>query len=256
LFSSLSFEQKVDYAITIAKTVLFLHDKFIIHGDLKPENVLLTSKGELRVGDFGLARTLRSMTLVTKSAKGTPNYAPPETMDDEQEEHKITEATDVYCFGGVLLYLFTGKAPHSGLNALQILKKHLQGKDPVELDLLKEGQEKWCQPLFGLVSSCLNLEVQERPSMKSVVASLCSIFNGSFLSFFSGVVPQPLTVVLFSFLCCFEPVSPEADDVKKLKMALKAKDETILSLGNSFLSLSLFEFASNSLLVLPSFCSV
>jgi serine/threonine-protein kinase len=179
VFASLSFEQKVDYAATIAKTVLFLHENFMIHGDLKPENVLLTSKGELRVGDFGLARTMRSMTLVTKSVKGTPNYAPPETMDDEQE-HKITEATDVYCFGGVLLYLFTGKPPHSGLSFGQILKKHMQGKSPVELELLKEGKEKWSQPLFELVSECLRVE--KRPTMKAVVSSLYSIFNGLFLS--------------------------------------------------------------------------
>jgi serine/threonine protein kinase len=177
LFSSLSFEQKVDYAVTIAKTVLFLHDNFIIHGDLKPENVLLTSKGELRLGDFGLARTIISKTLVTKSAKGTPNYAPPETMDDEQE-HKITEATDVYCFGGVLLYLFTGKPPHSGLTSHQIIKKHMQSKGPAELDLLKEGEEPWRKPLFDLVSKCLSFDMADRPAMKTVVASLCSIFNG------------------------------------------------------------------------------
>jgi serine/threonine protein kinase len=181
VFASLSFEQKVDYAVTIAKTVLFLHDNFMIHGDLKPENVLLTSKGELRVGDFGLARTMRSMTLVTKSAKGTPNYAPPETMDDEQD-YKITEATDVYCFGGVLLYLFTGKPPHDGLTIVQIVKRQVQGKGPAELELLKEGKEKWSQPLFELVSKCLSVEAKERPSMKSVVSSLCSIFNGLSLS--------------------------------------------------------------------------
>jgi serine/threonine protein kinase len=177
LFSALSFEQKVDYAVTIANTVLFLHDNFIIHGDLKPENVLITAKGELRVGDFGLARTMRSMTLVTKSAKGTPNYAPPETMDDEQE-HKINEATDVYCFGGVLLYLFTGKPPHSGLTLPQIIKKQIQGKAPVELDLLKNGKEKWSQPLFDLVSKCLSFDMADRPAMKTAVSSLCSIFNG------------------------------------------------------------------------------
>jgi serine/threonine protein kinase len=192
LFSQLSFEQKVDYAVTIAKTVLFLHDNFIIHGDLKPENVLLTSNGELRVGDFGLARTMRSMTLVTKSAKGTPNYAAPETTNPNLKEFKVTEAVDVYCFGGVLLYLFTGKAPHSELNAFQILMKvHMQKQPPEELDLLRDGgEETWRKPLFDLVSGCLSMEAKERPSMKSVVASLCSIFSGrsivSFVSFFFG----------------------------------------------------------------------
>jgi serine/threonine protein kinase len=181
LFACLSLKQKIDYALTIAKTVLFLHDNFIVHGDLKPENVLLTSKGELRLGDFGLARTMRSVTLKTKSAKGTPNYAPPETMDDDQEEHKITEATDVYCLGGVLLFLFTGKAPHSGLSQMKIITRVLVNKKPpAELDTLKNGKEQWCKPLFDLVSSCLSFDMADRPPMKSVISSLCSIFNGTF----------------------------------------------------------------------------
>jgi serine/threonine protein kinase len=179
LFGALSFQQKVEHSITIAKTVLFLHDNLLIHGDLKPENVLLTSKGELRIGDFGLTRTMRSITLLTKSAKGTPNYAPPEMMNDDPE-HKVTAETDVYCFGGVLLYLFTGKPPHSGLSQMQIITRILNKKPPAELELLKAGQEKWRQPLLELVSSCLSIDAKDRPSMKSVVASLCSIFNGLF----------------------------------------------------------------------------
>jgi serine/threonine protein kinase len=219
LFRSLLTEQKIDYAATIAKTVLCLHDNFVVRGDLKPENVLLTSTGELRLADFGLARTMRSLTLVTKSAKGTPNYAPPETMDDEQE-HKVTEKTDVYCFGGVLLYLFTGKPPHSGLSQIQIVTRLLVNKKlPAELDLLKKGQKSWRQPLCELVSSCLSFVPDSRPSMKSVLASLCSIFNGSFvfcnvprlcdssvfllLSFFSCVFPSLPSILAYSFLCSF-----------------------------------------------------
>jgi serine/threonine protein kinase len=185
----------------VAKTVLFLHDNFIIHGDLKPENVLLTSKGELRLGDFGLARTIISKTLATKSTKGTPNYAPPETLDDEQEEHKITEATDVYCFGGVLLYLFTGQPPHSGLGHTKIVTRVLSNKkQPTELDLLKEGEETWRKPLFDLVSKCLSFDTADRPAMKTVVASLCSIFNGSLSCVRSVLVVVPETSLLCLFL--------------------------------------------------------
>jgi hypothetical protein len=95
----------------------------------------------------------------------------------------------VYCFGGVLLYLFTGKAPHSTLNALQILMKvHMQKELPAELDLLSNGEEKWRQPLTELVTSCLGADAKDRPSMKSVVASLWSIFNGLCLTSHSFLV--------------------------------------------------------------------
>jgi hypothetical protein len=81
-FSALSFEQKVDYVMTVAKTVLFF-------------TICMRSEARERVVTSAISvwhRTMRSMTLVTKSAKGTPHYAPSETMDDDREEHKITDA--------------------------------------------------------------------------------------------------------------------------------------------------------------------
>jgi serine/threonine protein kinase len=68
--SELSLDQKIEYAVKIGETLSFLHENFMVHGDVKPQNVLETSDKEIRLGDFGLARTLRSVTLVTKSAKG------------------------------------------------------------------------------------------------------------------------------------------------------------------------------------------
>jgi serine/threonine protein kinase len=188
VFAKLSFEQKIDYALKAAQSVAFLHENHVVHADLKPENILLTESGELRLGDFGLARTMRSITLVTKTARGTPNYAAPEMYEDET--HEITPVSDVYCFGGVLLYLFTGKAPHSDLTVNQIIKKHITGSPPVELDLLKKGKEKWSEPLYQLVKSCLNSEMKERPPMTQIIAELSAIFQGlfSFPAFVSVLV--------------------------------------------------------------------
>jgi serine/threonine protein kinase len=217
LFATLSLDQRIDYALTIASTVAFLHDNHVVHADIKPENILVTANGDLRLGDFGLARTLRSVTLVTKSSKGTPNYSAPESM--EEEEHKIAPETDVYCFGGVLIYLFTGKAPHTGLDMKKILMKILKNQNPTELELLKNGKEPWSLPLFELVSKCLLHDPSKRPPMAEVISSLSSskvfgtyasfppsLSGESRFSFFSSVFFRSITSFpFFSFQFLLRP---------------------------------------------------
>jgi eukaryotic-like serine/threonine-protein kinase len=128
----LSSAEKLRIAIAVAEVLVSAHRAGILHRDLKPDNVMLTSSGEVKVLDFGLARWLnRHTTIAPESgarlqvasdarlpsgaletqagmAMGTPMYMSPEQARGEE----LTPASDMYAFGLLLQVLFSGREPH------------------------------------------------------------------------------------------------------------------------------------------------
>jgi serine/threonine protein kinase len=177
----LSEEQKINIAKSVCSSVALLHSLFIVHSDLKPHNILLTEDYKPKLADFGVSSFLRSVTLsVTSSHKTTPNYAAPEQMDADSNLG-LSVKTDVYGFGGLLLHLFGGVLPHSGLTQMQILKRvTIDKKLPSEVEQLQKLEKNWAQPLAKLVTWCLSSASDRRPSISQVEQALNDIFAGSF----------------------------------------------------------------------------
>src|SRR5262245_32458588 len=98
----------------LARTVHYAHEHGILHRDIKPGNILIDSKGEPHLTDFGLARLLETKSTITHTMDvlGTPSYMAPEQASGHNEE--LTSATDVYGLGAVLYQLLTGHAPFAG----------------------------------------------------------------------------------------------------------------------------------------------
>ena len=122
--------QSVLLMAKVAKAVQYAHEQGILHRDLKPGNILLDSRGEPLVSDFGLARSEEISSHLTRSLTsfGTPGYIAPEQADGPATQ--LTSAADVYSLGAILFELLTGRLPFVGDNALGVMKQSAEKPAP------------------------------------------------------------------------------------------------------------------------------
>src|SRR5213083_932287 len=106
----------------LARTVHYAHEHGILHRDIKPGNILVDTKGEPHLTDFGLARLLETKSTVTHTMDvlGTPSYMAPEQASGRNEQ--LTSATDVYGLGAVFYQLLTDHPPFAGETTFETIK--------------------------------------------------------------------------------------------------------------------------------------
>lgn len=102
------------------------HRAGFVHRDMKPENVLIGDDGRVKVADFGLVRSVDTVTSTTGAVLGTVSYLAPEQVEQGTADPRV----DVYACGVVLYEMLTGGKPHSGDSAAQILYKHIHEDVP------------------------------------------------------------------------------------------------------------------------------
>lgn len=112
-----------EIAEATATALAFAHKVGIVHRDVKPGNVMLTTSGEVKVMDFGIARAASSDSLTqTASVMGTASYFSP-----EQAQGKVADPrSDIYSLGVVLYEMLTGRLPFTGETAVAVAYKHVQ----------------------------------------------------------------------------------------------------------------------------------
>lgn len=114
----------VNFAIQIASALQHAHSHHIIHRDIKPQNILMTKEGILKVADFGIARATTSNTVTTTNeAFGSVHYFSPE----QARGQRTTEQSDIYSLGIVMNEMVTGKLPFDGDTPVAVGLKHIQG---------------------------------------------------------------------------------------------------------------------------------
>lgn len=108
----MSVTRAVDHILDVIAGLEAAHSLDLIHRDVKPSNCFFDSEGRVKVGDFGLSKSLVSDATLTRTGAflGTPQFAAPEQVRGEEVDRR----TDVYSVGATLFYLLTGKAPFSG----------------------------------------------------------------------------------------------------------------------------------------------
>ncbi len=142
----------------LARAIGDAHRLGIVHRDLKPANVLLTADGELKVSDFGLAKSLASEVRLTHTGQliGTPCYMAPEQADAGSVD--VGPAADVYSLGTIMYELLTGHPPFRAATTLQTLDL-VRSREPVPP---RELQPATPRDLQTICLKCLEKEAGKR----------------------------------------------------------------------------------------------
>lgn len=119
----LEVKEAVGIAIQIAQGMEAAHDNHIIHRDIKPQNIIISREGKVKVTDFGIAKATTSNT-VTSTAMGSVHYISPEQARGGYSDEK----SDIYSLGITIYEMLSGKVPYEGESAVAIALAHIQNE--------------------------------------------------------------------------------------------------------------------------------
>ncbi|HEY0755123.1 MAG TPA: serine/threonine-protein kinase [Ktedonobacteraceae bacterium] len=128
----LPFETVIKYTVQAAQALQYIHNQGLIHRDVKPENLLLNSAGDLQVSDFGIAIPTASRRIAREEIVGTATY-----MSPEQFDARVVRQSDQYALGIVTFEWLTGSLPFTITTSGDAAYKHL--KLPVP-PMVRDGQ--------------------------------------------------------------------------------------------------------------------
>lgn len=118
-------KEAIGIAIQVAQGIAAAHEQHIIHRDIKPQNMIISKDGKVKVADFGIARAVSSQTVNSSAAVGSVHYISPE----QARGGYCDERGDIYSFGITLYEMVTGRVPFEGDNTVAVALAHLE--DPV-----------------------------------------------------------------------------------------------------------------------------
>ncbi|MCX6132885.1 MAG: protein kinase [Ignavibacteriales bacterium] len=161
---------KLDDALTVAAQIgdalQEAHSKGIVHRDIKADNIMLTSKGQAKVMDFGLAKLKGSLKLTrTSSTVGTLGYMAPEQIQGGEVDHR----SDIFSFGVLFFEMLTGKLPFRGEHEAAMVYS-IVNEEPMQLDQLRPEASSL---LSNLILRCLEKDPADRfQHMDDIVSEL------------------------------------------------------------------------------------
>ncbi|MBX3436739.1 MAG: serine/threonine protein kinase [Planctomycetaceae bacterium] len=123
----LSIEDALHVVLVCADALQHAHGLNMVHRDVKPDNILVTKNGVVKVSDLGLAKALDDDMSMTQSGTGlgTPHYMPPEQARDAKH---VDPRCDVYALGCTLYHFVTGKLPFAGENLMELIRNKERGQ--------------------------------------------------------------------------------------------------------------------------------
>jgi len=120
-----------------ARGLAHAHKNGMIHRDIKPDNIMLTKSGQVKVADFGLVKSAdveKDLGLSRSMLMGTPHYMAPEQFEGAPPDPRV----DIYALGVTFYELVTGKRPFEGKTAFKVMEAHLRRKPPRPEDVVSE----------------------------------------------------------------------------------------------------------------------
>lgn len=152
-------EEVLHYFIQISLALKYIHDRKILHRDLKTQNIFLMKDGTTKLGDFGIARVLQNTFQLCKTQIGTPYYLSPELCEGKNYNSK----TDIWSLGCILYELCTLNRAFDANNMNQLIVNIIRGKHkPID-------STHYSSDLRNLVDSMLTKDPSRRPSINQIL---------------------------------------------------------------------------------------
>ena len=167
----LSVGDALHVTLRCAEALQVAHNQNMVHRDIKPDNVMLTSKGKVKVADFGLAKATDEDMSMTQSGTGlgTPYYMAPEQARNAKH---VDGRTDIYALGVTLYYFVTGKLPFSGNSALEVVMNKEKGQFTAARKLNPEVPERLDLIIDKMIAKDLNTRCKDCGEAIKLLSSL------------------------------------------------------------------------------------
>lgn len=119
----LSRREATNFSMQICRALEHAHSKHVVHRDIKPQNIVITESGKIKVADFGIARAANNSTMINSGtqAVGSAHYLSPEQARGGYTDHR----SDIYSLGVVMYEMFTGALPFDGEESVSVVIQHL-----------------------------------------------------------------------------------------------------------------------------------
>ncbi len=129
----LSYKEAVSIAIQVANGMDAAHKHHIIHRDIKPQNIIISKEGKVKVTDFGIAKAATSSTINSSASMGSVHYISPEQARGGYSD----ERSDIYSLGITLFEMLTGTVPFDGDTTVSVAVRHIQDEIPAPSTLVE-----------------------------------------------------------------------------------------------------------------------
>lgn len=195
----LEIKEAVGIGIQIAQGMEAAHDNHIIHRDIKPQNIIISRDGKVKVTDFGIAKATNSNT-ITSNAMGSVHYLSPEQARGGYSDEK----SDIYSLGVTLYEMLSGKVPFAGDNTVSVALLHIQG----EAMPLRELDPEIPVSIDKIVQKCMQKRPERRyHSASELIADLKRAITN----------PDGDFVQIPAFVASDSPTINISDDLSRIK---------------------------------------